>query len=174
MKHVIQFWGTILLFCVSFQAEFATSAVDFLHRVGRTARAGQPGLVTSLYTKANHNLVTAIRQAGKQGQPVVILETSKINCILWIVRSQDYNFVLPCNTLFCGWNIVDFGKSLCHSNICILHDVVHLNYNFFLFWKVGHPSFSWVNFCQSHHRNCDSINFLNISKCCGMIAGECI
>lgn len=52
--------------------------MDFLHRVGRTARAGQPGLVTSLYTKANHNLVTAIRQAGKQGQPVVILETSKI------------------------------------------------------------------------------------------------
>ncbi|CAI9092835.1 OLC1v1028176C1 [Oldenlandia corymbosa var. corymbosa] len=52
------------------QAEFATSAVDFLHRVGRTARAGQPGLVTSMYNKANRDLVAAIRQAERQGQPV--------------------------------------------------------------------------------------------------------
>ncbi|XP_022861443.1 DEAD-box ATP-dependent RNA helicase 22 isoform X3 [Olea europaea var. sylvestris] len=49
------------------QAEFASSAVDFLHRVGRTARAGQPGLVTSLYTEANHELVSAVRQAEKLG-----------------------------------------------------------------------------------------------------------
>lgn len=52
------------------QAEFATSAVDFLHRVGRTARAGQPGLVTSLYTESNRDLVAAIRQAEKIEQPV--------------------------------------------------------------------------------------------------------
>ncbi|KAJ0039249.1 hypothetical protein Pint_23066 [Pistacia integerrima] len=52
------------------QADFATSAVDFLHRVGRTARAGQYGLVTSLYTESNQDLVDAIRQAGKLGQPV--------------------------------------------------------------------------------------------------------
>ncbi|XP_044489596.1 DEAD-box ATP-dependent RNA helicase 22 isoform X2 [Mangifera indica] len=52
------------------QADFATSAVDFLHRVGRTARAGQYGLVTSLYTESNRDLVDAIRLAGKLGQPV--------------------------------------------------------------------------------------------------------
>ncbi|KAL3511243.1 hypothetical protein ACH5RR_030644 [Cinchona calisaya] len=52
------------------QAEFATSAVDFLHRVGRTARAGQPGLVTSLYTERSRDLVAAIRQAEKHGLPV--------------------------------------------------------------------------------------------------------
>lgn len=54
------------------QAEFATSAVDFLHRIGRTARAGRPGLVTSLYTVSNWDLVTAVCQAEKLGQPVVI------------------------------------------------------------------------------------------------------
>ncbi|GAV69346.1 DEAD domain-containing protein/Helicase_C domain-containing protein [Cephalotus follicularis] len=52
------------------QADFATSAVDFLHRVGRTARAGQYGFVTSMYTVSNKDLVDAICQAGKLGQPV--------------------------------------------------------------------------------------------------------
>lgn len=52
------------------QAEFATSAVDFLHRIGRTARAGQSGTVTSLYTESNQDLVTAVRQAGNMGLPV--------------------------------------------------------------------------------------------------------
>ncbi|XP_043723417.1 DEAD-box ATP-dependent RNA helicase 22 [Telopea speciosissima] len=52
------------------QAEFATSAVDFLHRIGRTARAGLSGVVTSLYTDSNQDLVAAVRQAGKLDQPV--------------------------------------------------------------------------------------------------------
>lgn len=52
------------------QADFATSAVDFLHRVGRTARAGQIGLVTSMYTESNRELVNAVRRAGELGQPV--------------------------------------------------------------------------------------------------------
>lgn len=58
-----------------FQADFATSAVDFLHRVGRTARAGQVGLITSMYTESNRELVDAVRRAGELGQPVVIFET---------------------------------------------------------------------------------------------------
>ncbi|XP_057457411.1 DEAD-box ATP-dependent RNA helicase 22 isoform X2 [Lotus japonicus] len=52
------------------QADFATSAVDFLHRVGRTARAGQFGLVTSMYTESNRELVNAVRRAADLGQPV--------------------------------------------------------------------------------------------------------
>ncbi|KAG0471836.1 hypothetical protein HPP92_016382 [Vanilla planifolia] len=52
------------------QAEFASSAVDFLHRIGRTARAGRSGIVTSLYTDSNRDLVAAVRQAMKTDQPV--------------------------------------------------------------------------------------------------------
>ncbi|KAL2957045.1 hypothetical protein AAZX31_18G122400 [Glycine max] len=52
------------------QADFATSAVDFLHRVGRTARAGQIGLVTSMCTESNRELVNAVRRAGELDQPV--------------------------------------------------------------------------------------------------------
>lgn len=52
------------------QAEFATSAVDFIHRIGRTARAGQPGLVTSIYTDASLELVNAMRDAVTAALPV--------------------------------------------------------------------------------------------------------
>ncbi|KAJ4811032.1 DEAD-box ATP-dependent RNA helicase 22 [Rhynchospora pubera] len=56
--------------CHVIQAKFATSAVDFLHRVGRTARAGQAGVVTSLYTRSNRDLVNAVRQAEETNKPV--------------------------------------------------------------------------------------------------------
>ncbi|KAF3431326.1 hypothetical protein FNV43_RR26057 [Rhamnella rubrinervis] len=52
------------------QADFATSAVDFIHRVGRTGRAGQYGIVSSLYTESNRDLVDAVRRAEELGQPV--------------------------------------------------------------------------------------------------------
>lgn len=67
-----------------FQADFATSAVDFLHRVGRTARAGQFGLVTSMYTESNRELVDAVRRAGELGQPVVNFETLFIVLTIYI------------------------------------------------------------------------------------------
>lgn len=52
------------------QADFAPSAIDFLHRVGRTARAGKSGKVTSLYTAEAEPLVGAIRDAVAAGLPV--------------------------------------------------------------------------------------------------------
>ncbi|KAK2408158.1 P-loop containing nucleoside triphosphate hydrolase superfamily protein [Trifolium repens] len=52
------------------QADFATSAVDFLHRIGRTARAGQIGLVTNMYTESNRELVDAVRRAEELGLPM--------------------------------------------------------------------------------------------------------
>lgn len=39
------------------QADFAPNAIDFIHRIGRTARAGRSGKVTSLYRKQNLALV---------------------------------------------------------------------------------------------------------------------
>ncbi|XP_028215355.1 DEAD-box ATP-dependent RNA helicase 22-like isoform X1 [Glycine soja] len=60
----------IQVICLNSQADFATSAVDFLHRVGRTARAGQIGLVTSMWTESNRELVNAVRRAGELDQPV--------------------------------------------------------------------------------------------------------
>lgn len=52
------------------QADFASSAVDFLHRIGRTARAGKSGSVTSLYTPENAVLASALRDAVSKGEPI--------------------------------------------------------------------------------------------------------
>ena len=52
------------------QAEFALNAVDYLHRAGRTARAGAPGRLTSLYDEEAAQLVAAVRSAVEAGSPV--------------------------------------------------------------------------------------------------------
>ena len=52
------------------QADFAGSAIDFLHRVGRTARAGKTGTITSLYATEVAPLVDVIREAVEEGRPV--------------------------------------------------------------------------------------------------------
>lgn len=71
-----------ICFFSPFQADFATSAVDFLHRIGRTGRAGQHGLVTSLYTKANRDLVSAVRRAENLSQPVVIVKLTTAHSLI--------------------------------------------------------------------------------------------
>ena len=59
--------------------------VDFLHRIGRTARAGQYGTVTSLYTEASRDLVEAIREAVKDGSASGIHSVKLINLVFIII-----------------------------------------------------------------------------------------
>jgi len=44
------------------QADFASSAIDFLHRSGRTGRAGKSGTVTSLVTENDADLAKVIKE----------------------------------------------------------------------------------------------------------------
>lgn len=52
------------------QAEFAGNAVDYLHRIGRTARAGASGRVTNLCPPASAELVRAVRDAESKSEPI--------------------------------------------------------------------------------------------------------
>ncbi|GFR41287.1 hypothetical protein Agub_g1802 [Astrephomene gubernaculifera] len=52
------------------QADFAANAIDFIHRIGRTARAGRSGRVTSLYRARNSALVDVLRDYIKEGVPL--------------------------------------------------------------------------------------------------------
>jgi len=52
------------------QAEFAGNAVDYLHRIGRTARAGATGRVTNICLPGSADLVRAVRDAEANGDPV--------------------------------------------------------------------------------------------------------
>ncbi|GIL99170.1 hypothetical protein Vretimale_4395 [Volvox reticuliferus] len=52
------------------QADFAPNTIDFLHRIGRTARAGNSGRATSLYRERNRPLVEVIRKYISEGVPL--------------------------------------------------------------------------------------------------------
>ena len=52
------------------QADFAADAVSFLHRIGRTARAGASGSATSIVRPAEHALAKALRFAAETGVPI--------------------------------------------------------------------------------------------------------
>jgi superfamily II DNA/RNA helicase len=52
------------------QADFSQTAIEFLHRVGRTARAGKGGKVTSLFGDSDSVLVGALRQYINDGKPI--------------------------------------------------------------------------------------------------------
>ena len=52
------------------QADFATAAVDFLHRIGRTARAGKGGKVTSLFKAEDAALAQVLQRYITEGKPV--------------------------------------------------------------------------------------------------------
>jgi len=47
--------------------DFPLSPLDYLHRIGRTARAGKPGRATSLVTKRDRILAAAIQTANRKG-----------------------------------------------------------------------------------------------------------
>jgi superfamily II DNA/RNA helicase len=59
------------------QYEVATNAVEFMHRVGRTARAGKVGTTTTLYTEDRADLVEGLRDALDGGEGIEHLFSRK-------------------------------------------------------------------------------------------------
>lgn len=52
------------------QAEFAQNATEYLHRVGRTARAGKRGRATNIILPRDFDLAAAIRDAASDRRSV--------------------------------------------------------------------------------------------------------
>ena len=53
------------------QYDMASNAVEFMHRIGRTARAGKPGATTCLYADGSEaDLAETLRDAVEQGKPI--------------------------------------------------------------------------------------------------------
>ena len=63
--------GEVIMF------DFPMNSVDYLHRAGRTARFGKQGVVTSLVTKRDMTLASAIERAVGLGEPLDQLSNDK-------------------------------------------------------------------------------------------------
>lgn len=63
--------GHVILF------DFPFNPIDYLHRVGRTARAGRAGKVTALVSKGDQVLANAIAEAHQKGLPIDELSSDK-------------------------------------------------------------------------------------------------
>ena len=61
-------------FVVNF--DFPGNAADYLHRVGRTGRAGRPGTAFSLIRKKNMKVVNSIKESFEKGIPLLIGNSS--------------------------------------------------------------------------------------------------
>ena len=57
--------------------DFPMNPIDYIHRSGRTARAGATGKVTSLVAKKDKILANEIDTAVKMGQPLDSASSSK-------------------------------------------------------------------------------------------------
>ena len=59
------------------QYEVAPNAVEFMHRIGRTARAGKRGTTTCLYDESTADLAELFRDATERGEPIDSLFSRK-------------------------------------------------------------------------------------------------
>ena len=59
------------------QYEVAPNAVEFMHRIGRTARAGKRGTTTCLYDESTADLAELLRDATERGEPIDSLFSRK-------------------------------------------------------------------------------------------------
>mmetsp|Transcript_59901 Transcript_59901/g.194152 ORF Transcript_59901/g.194152 Transcript_59901/m.194152 type:complete len:583 (+) Transcript_59901:1616-3364(+) len=57
--------------------EFPLNMADYLHRVGRTARGGRAGRVTTITPRRYWPFVTKIQQACKEGRPIEVRHATK-------------------------------------------------------------------------------------------------
>ena len=70
-------------------ADFPDSPVEFLHRVGRTARAGAVGVATSLVTRKDLPLAKAIHASSSVGLPLGDLSSSRQHYLQQLAPQRD-------------------------------------------------------------------------------------
>merc|ERR1719502_198935 len=57
--------------------DFPLNLADYLHRVGRTARGGKAGRVTTITPRRYWPFVTKIQEASKEGKPIEVRHATK-------------------------------------------------------------------------------------------------
>lgn len=58
--------------------DFPLNAIDYVHRAGRVARAGRPGVAVSIVAKRDQVLATAIERAAETGRDLTTLSSDKV------------------------------------------------------------------------------------------------
>merc|ERR1719433_768821 len=72
--------------------DFPLNLADYLHRVGRTARGGRAGRVTTITPRRYWPFVTKIQEAAKAGKPIEVRHATKN--IKKILRLEQYQKIV--------------------------------------------------------------------------------
>lgn len=57
--------------------DFPMNPIDYIHRAGRTARAGAQGRITSLVAKRDRVLASRVEEALQEGRPLDALSAAR-------------------------------------------------------------------------------------------------
>ena len=75
--------------------DFPLNMADYLHRVGRTARGGRAGRVTTITPRRYWPFVGKIQEATKEGKPIEVKNMSStldLNLLLFFGMKRDFGY----------------------------------------------------------------------------------
>lgn len=90
--------------------DFPLNMADYLHRVGRTARGGRAGRVTTITPRRYWPFVAKIQEATKEGKPIEVKNMSSTLDLIFVVVFLEWRGILD---IILKWIELNLSIAIC-------------------------------------------------------------